>query len=190
MLTRSAPSQRGVSLTSCPSARMCSLAACPRCHQPEGVTRLRSGQEVSLAVGARDGTRTSRRFCSAFVFALPVALLCRPSGYADLDAGKPRVPGVRDEVVGVIACREARRRSRGHERFDEARRRGDDRGRRASRPCRTLMRRRSPRGMLDNRRSAGKDEHALPVRRLDRPGPYCVEIIPTADPNGIDGLRS
>ena len=114
--------------------------------------------------------------------------------YADLPVmptwkpWRPCVPGVRDERVGIIARREAGAAAAAR----DASTTHDDEEipwPTASWPCTTPDAGRSPRGMLDYRRNNGKDEHALPVRQLGRRGPRSVEIIPTADPNGIDGLR-
>jgi len=70
-----------------------------------GRRRSRSGL---VTPSAADRAETSlRATASTSPSRVPVPLLCRPSGYADLEAGRPRVPGVRDELVGIIARREA-----------------------------------------------------------------------------------
>jgi hypothetical protein len=68
-------------------------------------------RHLTRPIDGRGRDRLIRGFLSgstSIPTALPSApLLCRPSGYAELKAGRPRVPGVRDELVGIIARREA-----------------------------------------------------------------------------------
>ena len=72
------------------------------------LARRRRSRSGLVTPSAADRAETSlRATASTSPSRVPVPLLCRPSGYADLEAGRPRVPGVRDELVGIIARREA-----------------------------------------------------------------------------------